>query len=114
VDTVSEFTPHLTIYDGGERWYADQIARILLNARIDLSFAASGLDVLKSPAPRHSHDITESVPMDLVSSIVGKEFGPQLIRNSSHSVRVVCIRRLLEFLATYSPSAAEKPLRAAS
>lgn len=97
--TVAEFTPHLTVYDGGERWYAAEIARILYGARIDLTFKAAGLESLRTPAPNRVDEVMATVPVDLVSSVIGKHFGDQLIRNSSHSVRIVCIQRLLEFMA---------------
>lgn len=97
--TVAEFTPHLTVYDGGERGYAAEIARILYRARIDLTFKATGLDPLRTPAANKADEIMATVPVDLVSSVIGKHFSPQLVRNSSHSVRIVCIQRLLVFMA---------------
>jgi hypothetical protein len=106
--TVAEFTPHLTIYDGGDRRYASEIADVLLHARIDLSFRADGLHHLQGSSAKRSEAIVSSLPVDLISSIIGRSFGPQLIRNGSHSMRIVCIRRLLEFLASGRASTSGK------
>ena len=97
--TIAEFIPHLTVYDGGERWYATEIARILYGAHIDLTFKATALEALKTPAANRADEIMATIPVDLMSSVIGRLFSPQLVRNSSHSVRIVCIQRLLEFMA---------------
>jgi hypothetical protein len=97
--TISDFTPHLTLYDGGDRWYANEISQILYGSRIDLTFQADGLSPLQTPSRNMAKDVAATIPTDLISSVIGKEFNSQLVRFSSHSVRIVFIQRLMEFLA---------------
>jgi hypothetical protein len=97
--TIADFTPHLTLYDGGERWYASEISRILYGAKIDLTFQADGLSPMQTPARHRANEVAATIQTNLISSVIGKEFNSQLIRYSSHSVRIVFIQRLMEFLA---------------
>lgn len=109
---VSDFVPHLTVYDGGERWYANQIADILARAKIDLSFVASGLDILESPTRADPWQLFDLSTIDLISRIVGRSFSDKLVRASSLGRRIYFIRLLLEHLSAIGPRSASLGRRA--
>jgi hypothetical protein len=109
---ISDFVPHLTVYDGGSRRYATEIAASLYQAGIDLTFQANGLGQIESGTRKKGVDVLRLLPTEMLSLIIGREFTQSLIVSSSHSVRLFCIRRLLTHLSQLNDAPSKRASQA--
>lgn len=90
------YTPHLTIYDGGERNKAQQIHQQLANAKVRLICRAGALEEMLSPI--NESQLRPAINNKTLSQIIGKQTSAEEITTMPWPARLRLIKTLADRL----------------
>jgi hypothetical protein len=98
------FNPHITVYDGDSRLFAEGLLEILSRHELSLELPVSELTPLRSPARGQSSlDLLWSYDGGLVQRIIGEAVDPVSIRHFDERRRLEVIDRIVERLGSTPP-----------
>jgi len=94
-----EYNPHITIYDGDSREFANALIECLQN--LDLNFAAEvdGLSCLVSIKGQQSTELRSAFDNIFISKILGKFVNGEELMHADTLIRINYIRRISQYLA---------------
>lgn len=93
------YNPHITLYDGGSRRFAEQLLDVLGNYNLSFSFKAPGLEPLVSVSGQTDASLVYSVDSAWLGEVVGRQVDPGRISSLTEETRLAGIARLVASLA---------------
>ena len=94
------YNPHITIYDGKSREFADQLVDILKKYKLDFCFYANSLLPLESVKGQRRWDLSLSFDRSLVSSIIGDDISPSKVSTLTDDQRLHAIEKVYQYLCS--------------
>lgn len=86
------YTPHITIYDGGERKKAQQIYQQLADAKPRFVCRAGGLEEM--PSPINESQLRPVINNNIISEVIGKQTSADEITTMPFAARLRLIKTL--------------------
>src|SRR5262249_13709936 len=102
-----DFNPHVTLYDGASRMFAEAVVEILGRYPFSAEFPISELLPLEAGAKGQSSlDLLWSFDGDLVEHVLSRRLEADDLRELDNSQRLDAIEGVARYLASLSTSAA--------
>ncbi len=97
------YNPHITLYDGDSRTFAENLLRILCSFRFNFSFTADKLSPLVMKKGQLNFFSPIETNASVISSIIGRQFDVRLIDSMSVVERLNLIRKICCHLSQLDP-----------
>lgn len=97
-----EFHPHITLYDGSSRKFAQALLDSLDNIAIQFRFLIDEMQPLKSIKGQSSSWLRDSFDEEFAGEIVGRAISTLEIDGMSDDMRISTVKSFARILSTYS------------
>ena len=96
-----DYNPHITLYDGKSRTFAEKLVKILNSHLRNISFKVDKLYELKSVRGKVNEPITVNSTLSYIKRIVGEKLSKENLEKMDDSEKLFFIELLTEDLAHF-------------
>lgn len=96
--TYKEFHPHITIYDGDDRSFAEKLYKTIYSHEINFSFIAKELEIYTSTDRAKLFNLKAEANYPFLSKISGFEITEDNIDNLNEKQKLTVVKRLCQTL----------------
>lgn len=100
-----DFHPHLTIYDGASRPFAERLLALLNRHQFSFSFTVGHLTPLLSIPRQGSLELASAFDSDMVQKVAGLGLSVDAVRRLNEEQRLELVDKLAIFLSQLKPTA---------
>ncbi len=104
------FSPHITLYDGKSREFAENLLSIVAKYRYDLSFSIEGLSALRTQKGQQRMNLRMAFDPLLVKQLSGVAVRPHEIETMSEDGRLKIVESICSYLSRIGGNASFEEL----